>query len=161
MLDKSLLLVWFFNSLEINEFTYILRCAAHDHLGGAGTFGLIDKDCHALKFCQCFQIFEKSLQCTFSTVEERASDYLSPHLKNTEGLLHLYMYWARLETKLGKDVTAARGVWENCLKICGSMLQSWTGYIAMEVELGHINEARSIYKRCYSKRLSGTGSEVQ
>jgi len=38
-------------------------------------------------------------------------------LKNTEGLLHLYMYWARLETKLGKDVTAARGVWENCLKI--------------------------------------------
>ncbi|KAG2396416.1 uncharacterized protein HKW66_Vig0226910 [Vigna angularis] len=139
------------------------------------------------------EIFEKSLQCTFSTVEEyldlfltrvdglrrrmtssskedleykiiretfeRASDYLSPHLKNTEGLLHLYMYWARLETKLGKDVTAARGVWENCLKICGSMLQSWTGYIAMEVELGHINEARSIYKRCYSKRLSGTGSE--
>ncbi|QCD76392.1 squamous cell carcinoma antigen recognized by T-cells 3 [Vigna unguiculata] len=139
------------------------------------------------------EIFEKSVQCTFSTIDEyldlfltrvdglrrrmtssseedleykiiretfqRASDCLSPHLKNTEGLLHLYMYWARLETKLGKDVTAARGVWENCLKICGSMLESWTGYIAMEVELGHINEARSIYKRCYSKRLSGTGSE--
>jgi len=40
------------------------------------------------------------------------------------------------------------------------MLETWTGYIAMEVELGNINEARSIYKRCYSKRLSGTGSEV-
>ncbi|KAL2575137.1 hypothetical protein AAZV13_16G000300 [Glycine max] len=90
---------------------------------------------------------------------QRASDYLSPYLKNTEGLLHLHAYWARLETKLGKDITAARGVWENCLKICGSMLESWTGYIAMEVELGHINEARSIYKRCYSKRFSGTGSE--
>ncbi|KAL2964331.1 hypothetical protein AAZX31_16G000600 [Glycine max] len=140
------------------------------------------------------EIFEKSLQCTFSTLDEyldlfltrvdglrrrmassneedleykiiretfqRASDYLSPYLKNTEGLLHLHAYWARLETKLGKDITAARGVWENCLKICGSMLESWTGYIAMEVELGHINEARSIYKRCYSKRFSGTGSEV-
>ncbi|KAL9321545.1 hypothetical protein ACSQ67_013384 [Phaseolus vulgaris] len=140
------------------------------------------------------EIFEKSLHCTLSTVDEyldlfltrvdglrrrmasssqedleykiiretfqRASEYLSPHLKNTEGLLHLYVYWARLETKLGKDVTAARGVWENCLKICGSMLETWTGYIAMEVELGNINEARSIYKRCYSKRLSGTGSEI-
>ncbi|KAL5171321.1 Squamous cell carcinoma antigen recognized by T-cells 3 [Glycine soja] len=139
------------------------------------------------------EIFEKSLQCTFSTLDEyldlfltrvdglrrrmassneedleykiiretfqRASDYLSPYLKNTEGLLHLHAYWARLETKLGKDITAARGVWENCLKICGSMLESWTGYIAMEVELGHINEARSLYKRCYSKRFSGTGSE--
>jgi len=40
------------------------------------------------------------------------------------------------------------------------MLAAWTGYIAMEVELGHINEARSIYKRCYSKRFYGTGSEV-
>ncbi|KAL2593527.1 hypothetical protein AAZV13_12G135000 [Glycine max] len=139
------------------------------------------------------EIFEKSLLCTFSTLDEyldlfltrvdglrrrmassseedleykiiretfqRASDYLSPYLKNTEGLLHLHAYWARLETKLGKDITAARGVWENCLKLCGSMLESWTGYIAMEVELGHINEARSIYKRCYSKRFSGTGSE--
>ncbi|KAL2342286.1 hypothetical protein Fmac_010226 [Flemingia macrophylla] len=138
-------------------------------------------------------VFEKSLQCTFSTLDEyldlfltrvdglrrrmtstgeedleykivretfqRASDYLSPYLKNTEGLLRLYAYWAHLETKLGKDIVAARRVWENCLKICGSMLEAWNCYIAMEVELGHINEARSIYKRCYSKRFSGTGSE--
>ncbi|XP_019418878.1 PREDICTED: squamous cell carcinoma antigen recognized by T-cells 3 isoform X2 [Lupinus angustifolius] len=90
---------------------------------------------------------------------QRASDYLSPHLKNTEVLLHLHAYWAHLEAKLGKDLTAARGVWENFLKICGSMLEVWKGYITMEVELGHINETRSIYKRCYSKRFSGTGSE--
>ncbi|XP_027353606.1 squamous cell carcinoma antigen recognized by T-cells 3 isoform X2 [Abrus precatorius] len=90
---------------------------------------------------------------------QRASDYLSPYMKNTEGLLHLHAYWAHLETKRGKDITAARGVWENCLKICGSMLEAWKGYIAMEVESGHVNEARSIYKRCYSKRFSGTGSE--
>ncbi|XP_019418880.1 PREDICTED: squamous cell carcinoma antigen recognized by T-cells 3 isoform X4 [Lupinus angustifolius] len=105
------------------------------------------------------KVFEKSLLCTFSTYDERASDYLSPHLKNTEVLLHLHAYWAHLEAKLGKDLTAARGVWENFLKICGSMLEVWKGYITMEVELGHINETRSIYKRCYSKRFSGTGSE--
>ncbi|XP_057427546.1 uncharacterized protein LOC130720866 [Lotus japonicus] len=140
------------------------------------------------------KIFEKSLQYTFSTLDEyldlfltrvdglrrrmestieenlleykiiretfqRASDYLSPYLKNTEGLLHLHAYWAHLEIKLGKDITAARGVWENFLKNCGSMLEAWNGYISMEVKLGHINEARSIYKRCYSKRFSGTGSE--
>ncbi|CAJ2649277.1 squamous cell carcinoma antigen recognized by T-cells 3-like [Trifolium pratense] len=140
------------------------------------------------------EIFEKSLQYTFSTVDEylelfltrvdglrrrmtftkgenpleykiiretfqRASDYLSPYMKNTNGLLHIHAYWAHLETKLGNDITAARGVWENFLKTCGSMLEAWTGYITMEVELGHINEARSIYKRCYSKRFSGTGSE--
>ncbi|XP_057742435.1 uncharacterized protein LOC130960918 [Arachis stenosperma] len=140
------------------------------------------------------EVFEKSLRCTFSTLDEyldlfltridglrrrmastgeedqleytkirevfqQASDYLSPQLKNTEGLLHLHAYWARLEAKLGKDIIVARGVWENFLKICGSMLEAWKSYIAMEVELGHINEARSIYRRCYSKRFSGTGSE--
>eukprot|EP00262_Sarcandra_glabra_P003226 TRINITY_DN13814_c0_g1_i1.p1 TRINITY_DN13814_c0_g1~~TRINITY_DN13814_c0_g1_i1.p1 ORF type:complete len:360 (-),score=87.45 TRINITY_DN13814_c0_g1_i1:232-1311(-) len=39
------------------------------------------------------------------------------------------------------------------------MLEVWRGYIAMEIENGHLNEARSIYKRCYTKRFSGTGSE--
>ncbi|MED6113486.1 hypothetical protein PIB30_071256 [Stylosanthes scabra] len=92
-------------------------------------------------------------------VFQHASDYLSPHMKNTEGLLRLHAYWARLEAKLGKDITAARGVWENFVKICGSMLETWKGYIAMEVELGHINEARSLYRRCYSNSFSGTGSE--
>lgn len=41
------------------------------------------------------------------------------------------------------------------------MLEAWQGYISMETETGHINEARSLYKRCYSKRFSGTGSEVR
>ncbi|KAM6563314.1 hypothetical protein CsatB_023312 [Cannabis sativa] len=88
-----------------------------------------------------------------------ASDYLSPHLKNTDAFLRLHTYWARLELTLGKDLVAARGVWETFLKICGSMLEAWGGYIAMEIESGHIKEARSIYKRCYSKRFPGTGSE--
>ncbi|KAI3445538.1 hypothetical protein Pfo_002203 [Paulownia fortunei] len=90
---------------------------------------------------------------------QRASDYLSPHLNNTDSLLRMHSYWARLELKLGKDLIAARGVWESLLKISGSMLEAWQGYIAWEIEMGQINEARSLYKRCYSKRFPGTGSE--
>ncbi|KAK4799960.1 hypothetical protein SAY86_025325 [Trapa natans] len=140
-------------------------------------------------------VFEKSLQCTFSSLDEyldlyltridglrrrvssagetkdpldhlsirdifqRASDYLSPHLKNTQTLLHLYAYWARLEATLGKDLVACRRAWESLLKTCGSMLEAWQGYIAMEIEFGNISEARSIYKRCYTKRFPGMGSE--
>lgn len=40
------------------------------------------------------------------------------------------------------------------------MFEAWQGYITMEIGAGHLNNARSLYKRCYSKRLSGTGSEV-
>ncbi|KAI3977266.1 hypothetical protein MKX01_009235 [Papaver californicum] len=90
---------------------------------------------------------------------QRAADYLSPNLKNTNGLLHMYAYWARLEWELGKDLTAARGVWESLLKISGSMLEAWEGYVKMEIETGHVDAARSVYKRCYSKRFTGTGSE--
>ncbi|GER38939.1 hypothetical protein STAS_15485 [Striga asiatica] len=140
-------------------------------------------------------VFEKSLQCTFSSFDEylnifltrvdglrrmicaskeaeeskdyvvirdifqRAADYLTPHLSNTDSLLRMHSYWARLEFKLGKDLNAARGVWEGLLKNSGSMLKAWLAYIAWEIEMGHVNEARSLYKRCYSKRFSGTGSE--
>ncbi|KAI3755001.1 hypothetical protein L1987_54793 [Smallanthus sonchifolius] len=90
---------------------------------------------------------------------QRACDYLSPQLKNTSSLLQVYSYWARMESNIGKDIAAVRGVWESLLKNCGSMLEAWQGYISMETEMGHINEARSLYKRCYSKRFSGTGSE--
>lgn len=45
--------------------------------------------------------------------------------------------------------------------ISGTMMEAWQGYIAMEIESGHVNEARSIYKRCFSKKFSGTGSEVR
>ncbi|KAK1370555.1 Squamous cell carcinoma antigen recognized by T-cells 3 [Heracleum sosnowskyi] len=137
-------------------------------------------------------VFEKSLNCTFSSLDEyldifltrvdglrrrisidgepnvefalirdtfqRASDYLS-EMNSTGSLLHMYRYWARLESSLGKDIVAARGVWESLLKSSGSIYEVWEGYISMEIGAGHINNARSLYKRCYSKRLSGTGSE--
>ncbi|PIA47022.1 hypothetical protein AQUCO_01400024v1 [Aquilegia coerulea] len=90
---------------------------------------------------------------------QSATEYLSPYLKNTDGLLRLHAYWARLELNHGKDLVAVRGVWESLLKTSGSMLEAWKQYIAMEIEMGHIDEARRIYKRCYSKRFTGTGSE--
>ncbi|XP_010270737.1 PREDICTED: squamous cell carcinoma antigen recognized by T-cells 3-like [Nelumbo nucifera] len=139
-------------------------------------------------------VFEQSLQCSFSSIDEyldlfltrvdglrrrisptnaedgldctvfrdtfqRAKEYISPHLKSTDDLLHLHAYWAHLELNLAKDLVAARGVWESLLKTSGSMLEAWQSYIRMEIEAGHIKDARSIYKRCYSKRFSGTGSE--
>jgi RNA recognition motif-containing protein len=39
------------------------------------------------------------------------------------------------------------------------MLAAWHAYIDMEVHLGHIKEARSIYRRCYTRKFDGTGSE--
>ncbi|KAG9130341.1 hypothetical protein Leryth_004260 [Lithospermum erythrorhizon] len=101
-------------------------------------------------------------QLDFSVVRDtfqRAVEYLSLPLKDTDELMRMYSYWAYLEFNLAKDPVAARGVWESLLKISGSMLDTWKGYIEMEIQMGHINEARSLYKRCYSKRFPGTGSE--
>ncbi|XP_021863531.1 uncharacterized protein [Spinacia oleracea] len=139
-------------------------------------------------------VFEKALQCSFSSYEEyldlfltridglrrrisvagelqvldyavirdafqRASDYLSLHLKGTDALLRLHAYWAHLELTLANDIVAARGVWESLLKISGTMLEAWQGYIGMEVDKGNLNEARSLFRRCYTKRFPGSGSQ--
>ncbi|GAB2283950.1 hypothetical protein Dimus_018431 [Dionaea muscipula] len=90
---------------------------------------------------------------------QRASDYFSTSLKGTDDLLHLHVYWSRLEVSLGKDIVSARGVWESFLRISGSSIEAWKSYIAMEIESGNIKEARSIYRRCYTKRFAGSGSE--
>ncbi|CAN6475359.1 unnamed protein product [Victoria cruziana] len=98
----------------------------------------------------------------FNTIRktfQRALEYFSPHLKGTEEFLHFHAYWARLEVELAEDLVAARGIWESLIKLSGSLLEVWQGYIAMEVRLRNIHEARSIYKRCYSKRFSGSGSK--
>ncbi|CAO2200197.1 unnamed protein product [Urochloa humidicola] len=133
-------------------------------------------------------VFERAVQCSFPTIQEYlnvyltrihslrrrisdgldfqlirqtftdAAEFLSPQL-GTKELLHLNSYWAKLERNLGKDLAAARGVWENTIKKSGSVLEVWQQYISMEIEMGHIHEARSLYKRCYSKRFAGSGSE--
>lgn len=90
---------------------------------------------------------------------QRAAEYLSSHLNYTDQFLHLHAYWARLEYQHGGDLEAARGVWESLIKTCGGMLEAWQGYINMELLAGNINEARAIYKKCYSRRFKGSGSE--
>ncbi|XP_066330580.1 uncharacterized protein [Miscanthus floridulus] len=133
-------------------------------------------------------VFERAIQCSFSTIQEYlniyltrvhglrrrisdgldfqlirqtltdAAEFLSSQL-DTKELLRLYAYWAKLERSLGKDLSAARGVWENAIMKSGSVFEVWEQYISMEIEMGHVHEARSIYKRCYSKRFAGSGSE--
>ncbi|KAF9623145.1 hypothetical protein IFM89_037726 [Coptis chinensis] len=115
---------------------------------------------------------------------QRATDYLSPHLKNTDGLLLLHEYWARLELSFGKIWLEFVEYGKACLRPGlvsqrnmlpqlsvfvfkhpfnqvkgGSMFEAWKQYIKMEIETGHVTEARGIYKRCYSKKFTGTGSE--
>ncbi|PWZ18804.1 Squamous cell carcinoma antigen recognized by T-cells 3 [Zea mays] len=133
-------------------------------------------------------VFERAIQCTFSTIQEYfniyltrvhglrrrisdgldfqlirqtltdAAEFLSSQL-STKELLRLYAYWAKLELSLGKDLSAARGVWENAIKKSGSVFEVWEQYILMEIKMDHVHEARSLYKRCYSKRFAGSGSE--
>ncbi|KAL0873421.1 hypothetical protein Bca101_023126 [Brassica carinata] len=89
----------------------------------------------------------------------QASDYLTPQMQNTDSLVRLHAYWANLELNIGKDLAGARGVWDSFLKKSGGMLAAWLAYIDMEVRLGHVKEARSIYRRCYTRKFDGTGSE--
>ncbi|KAM3191186.1 hypothetical protein ACQJBY_068863 [Aegilops geniculata] len=88
-----------------------------------------------------------------------AAEFLSPQL-GIEELLLLHAYCAKLECNIGKDIAAARAVWENALKKSGSVLEVWQHYISMEIEMGHTHEARSLYKRCYGKKFAGSGSEA-
>lgn len=38
---------------------------------------------------------------------------------------------------LGKDLDAARHIWDYLLKIC-SIFEAWQGYVRMEIDLGHV-----------------------
>uniref|UniRef100_A0A0D6R1C0 RRM domain-containing protein n=1 Tax=Araucaria cunninghamii TaxID=56994 RepID=A0A0D6R1C0_ARACU len=91
---------------------------------------------------------------------QRAVEYLSAHLNYKDQFLRLHAYWAHLEVQLAKDMAAARGVWESLIKMSGGMLEVWQGYIDMELALNNVSEARALYKRCYSKRFKGNGSEA-
>ncbi|KAL6495053.1 hypothetical protein OROGR_030972 [Orobanche gracilis] len=94
-------------------------------------------------------VFEKSLQCVFSTFNE----YLNIFLTRVDGLRRRICSSTAVED--GMDYAVIRDIFQNS----GSMLEAWLAYITWEIEMGQINEARSIYKRCYSKRFPGTGSE--
>lgn len=103
------------------------------------------------------QTYLGSLRETFNQAAQFLSTYFPDFMDRS---LRLYSYWGQLEASLANDVIAARGVWENLIKSSGWMLEVWKGYIAMEIHLGNLAEARTIYKRCYSRRLEGNGTEV-
>lgn len=48
----------------------------------------------------------------------------------------------------------------NCGVNSGRMLEVWQNYIAMEILLGNVKEARALYKRCFNRKLDGMGTEV-
>nr|XP_024368844.1 squamous cell carcinoma antigen recognized by T-cells 3-like isoform X2 [Physcomitrium patens] len=126
-------------------------------------------------------VFETALGCGFQSPNEYEEFgnrwrpvvlvFIQPYQRGTEFLstyfpdhvnhnIRLWTYWAHLEATLLKDITAARGVWENLIKTHGWMLEVWQNYISMELLLGNVKEARTLYKRCYSRRLEGTGTQV-
>ena len=70
-------------------------------------------------------------------------------------------YWAHCESRLIKDLAAARKVWEDALKTdLGKYYEVWLSYADMERSLGHIKEARGVYKRGFGRRLEEGGQMV-
>ncbi|KAH7281483.1 hypothetical protein KP509_36G050300 [Ceratopteris richardii] len=98
-----------------------------------------------------------SLRETYKQADEFLSTYFPTFVDRS---LKLHSYWARLEYSVANDIVAARGVWEYLIKSSGSMLEAWKGYISMEVSLGNLAEARALYRRCYTRKFEGNGSEV-
>ncbi|KAI5070523.1 hypothetical protein GOP47_0014866 [Adiantum capillus-veneris] len=98
-----------------------------------------------------------TLRETFTQAVEILSTFFPTFVDRS---LRLHSYWARLEHSLANDIAAARGVWENLIKSSGWMLEVWKGFISMEVSLGNLAEARTLYRRCYTRKFEGKGSEV-
>eukprot|EP00249_Psilotum_nudum_P016992 c26096_g1_i2 orf=158-2560(+) len=112
----------------------------------------------------CSLIDDVDKQTYHATLHEtfvRASLYMSTYFPEyIDRSLQLHSYWAYIEAKLANDVVAARGVWENLIKASGWMIEVWQGYISMEISLDNIKEARTLYKRGYSRRLERNGTEM-
>ncbi|XP_024528014.1 squamous cell carcinoma antigen recognized by T-cells 3 isoform X1 [Selaginella moellendorffii] len=94
-------------------------------------------------------------------VFQRAADLLANYFPDfVDRSLRLQGYWARMEVRLAKDISAARSIWERLVKSSGWMTEVWQGYINMELGLENINEVRALYRKCYSRKLEGNGSKV-
>ncbi|MCO5600438.1 hypothetical protein L7F22_054551 [Adiantum nelumboides] len=97
------------------------------------------------------------LRETFNQAVEVLSTFFPTFVDRS---LRLHSYWARLEHSFANDMAAARGVWENLVKSSGWMLEAWKGFITMEVKLGNLAEARTLYRRCYTRKFEGKGTEA-
>ncbi|CAM8878581.1 unnamed protein product [Rhodiola kirilowii] len=108
--------------------------------------------------------YQKALQMYNARAPFEEKDISENDISDPERLQNFMNYLKfelSSELTLWKDLDAARTVWESLInKTSGSMLAAWLGYIAMEVGQGNINKARrSLYRGCYSRRFTETGSE--
>eukprot|EP00850_Spirogloea_muscicola_P000612 SM000002S05692 [mRNA] locus=s2:1682230:1687648:+ [translate_table: standard] len=109
--------------------------------------------------CERVEQSTKTLRLLAQTLQ-RAHRHLDAHFPEyVDRSLSVIGYWAHVELDLAKDLAAARGVWEELIKTRGWMTEAWQQYIAMEERLGNVKDVRSLYKRCYSRRLEGSGTE--
>ena len=93
----------------------------------------------------------------FRDAARQCVDYLDktfPTFRDTH--LKLPAYWARTEAKVFKDIAVARQIFEEfCTKKgYASMANVWECYVDLERELGNVNAARALFKRCFSRRLT-------
>lgn len=143
--EKSLLCV----SSSVDEYINLFLC----RVDGLRRKISSTKNVEGLEFNLIRDVFQRASEVLF-----QLSSDLS-HVTKPEVHLQLHTYWTHLEVNLAKDLVAARAVWENLIKKSGSNVDVWKAYIEMEITLGNISQARSIYKRCYTKRFTDTGSE--
>eukprot|EP00850_Spirogloea_muscicola_P017562 SM000152S01550 [mRNA] locus=s152:171737:176447:- [translate_table: standard] len=109
--------------------------------------------------CETLEQSTQTLRLLAQTLQ-RAHRHLDANFPgHVDRSLPVIGYWAHVELDLAKDLAAARGVWEELVKTRGWMTEAWQQYIAMEERLGNLKDVRSLYKRCYSRRLEGSGTE--
>ncbi|KAL4457863.1 hypothetical protein ABPG75_012728 [Micractinium tetrahymenae] len=99
-----------------------------------------------------------TLRATFPKASQLLQSYFPDQLDRT---FRLTSYWADCEAGLGGDLKAARAVWEAALKgAAGRYADTWAAYINFERRRGNAREARTLYKRSYSRRLEEGGQAV-
>ncbi|KAL4858071.1 Squamous cell carcinoma antigen recognized by T-cells 3 [Chlorella vulgaris] len=99
-----------------------------------------------------------SLRAAFRAADDLLHSYFPSHLDRA---FRLTSYWADCEAGLGGDVKAARAVWEAAVKgPAGRHADTWAAYVDFERRRGHTREARTLYKRCYSRKMEEGGQAL-
>ncbi|KAL4424967.1 hypothetical protein ABPG77_002852 [Micractinium sp. CCAP 211/92] len=99
-----------------------------------------------------------TLRDTFAKASQLLQSYFPDQLDRT---FRLTSYWAECEAGLAGDMKAARAVWEAALKgVAGRYADAWAAYIDFERRRSNVREARTLYKRAYSRRLEEGGQAL-
>eukprot|EP00879_Flechtneria_rotunda_P028124 GHRR01030203.1.p1 GENE.GHRR01030203.1~~GHRR01030203.1.p1 ORF type:complete len:418 (+),score=131.17 GHRR01030203.1:417-1670(+) len=89
----------------------------------------------------------------------RSHDTITQYFPDlVESSLRLPSYWAHVEGVVLDDKAAMRAVWEETVKgPLGRYYETWLAWTTMERQLRQIPQARSLFKRCYSRKLEEGG----